>query len=689
MTTRIKRINITPDKSLFPKMGNTGYTVAEALSELIDNSVDAREENKPVEINIKIDKQKGCILVEDNGCGMDEKVASNSIKLGSSSKKIGELGQFGVGLKSACMSLGKKFTIETSPKGSDEECILVFDEDEFITSGSWSDFEIKIKKGTDAKKSFTKIKIEKLKIKFYGTFFDTLKKHLSERFTPFVINKEVKIKVNGEEIKAEPFEIFSDSRKEFEIKLSNGEEIRGWTGILKVGSVERSGFNIYRYNRLIRVHEKLGYIYHPSKMAITGEIYITADSILVTINKREFDTKNEFYIEFFEKFSEHLKPILAEVQKRHQEEKIKDLPRELKETLKDNILKALNEEEEFKELAFPGGKIKRRSKDEEGILLEKETRENSKKEIGIIENEHNEDKDRAPKKTSLKRARFIMIAGERYRFDYDWGALDEFTAKQSYLDKEKNTIMVILNTRYHILKILPKPDFFYHVIFLTEGIVEVFLKENDLSLEKVITLRDKLTKQLADIMAEDTLDEGLKKDSQVIEAQTYLLKPDEGEVSLNKNERLVLEWRIESGLTYQEIADELKVSRQRAEQLFRAGLNKINNIHRKEKDIDPNIKAIESSDIKMDVWENIEGNINSIIQTTAKMYNISVGDILGSNRQAEFILPRHTVMYILRKELNLSFPKIAEIMGKKDHSTIMYAYRKMKDLAEEPKLLED
>ena len=351
MTIRTKRINITPDKTLFPKMGNTGYTVAEALSELIDNSIDAREENRSLEINIKIDKQKGHILVEDNGRGMNEEVASNSIKLGASSKKTGELGQFGIGLKSACMSLGKKFTLETSSKGSNEEYILVFDEDEFIANGSWSDFEIKIKKGTDINRSFTKIKIEKLRIKFYGTFFDILKRHLRERFTPFIANKEVKIKVNNDEIKVELFEIFPDSKKEFEIKLSNSEKIKGWTGILKIGSVERSGFNIYRYNRLIRVHEKLGYVYHPSKMSITGEIFINTDSIPVTINKREFDTKNEFYIEFFEKFSEHLKPILAEVQKRQQEEKIKDLPREIKETLKDNILKALNKTEEFKELA--------------------------------------------------------------------------------------------------------------------------------------------------------------------------------------------------------------------------------------------------------------------------------------------------------------------------------------------------
>ena len=115
------------------------------------------------------------------------------------------------------------------------------------------------------------------------------------------------------------------------------------------------------------------------------------------------------------------------------------------------------------------------------------------------------------------------------------------SAKEAYLDKDRNTIMVILNTHYHILKVLPKPDIFYHVIFLTEGIVEVFLKENNLSLEKVVGLRDKLTQQLADVMSEDVASDDAKKDSQILSAQTYLLKPERSEASLNENERLVLE----------------------------------------------------------------------------------------------------------------------------------------------------
>ncbi|MBI2410170.1 ATP-binding protein [Candidatus Kaiserbacteria bacterium] len=674
-TTHTKKIDITPDRTLFPKIGQTGYTAAQALSELIDNSIDAiNPALGKVTVNIKIDKSEGRIIVEDNGLGMTEEVAANSIKIGSSRKREGELGQFGIGLKASCMSLGSKFTLETSPLKTNEEYVLIFDEKDFIERGSWGDFEIQIKSGSDIDKSFTRITIEKLKIRFYSTFSETIKKHLSERFSPFITNGELDIRFNKENIHPENVDIFPDSKKSFAIKLSNGDVIQGWTGILKVGSIEKSGFNLYRNKRLIRVHEKLGYVYHPSKMSITGEIYM--DVLPVTINKREFETENQYYIEFFEKFSEYLKPILAEVQQRHQEEKIRDLPRDMKETLKDNLLKALNHSDELKELAFPGAEQKR---DEKGYLLPKEERQSPVNELAVIEKLPETEKFRDPKKTSEQKARFIIIAGQRFRFDYEWGSLEESVAKEAYLDKEKHTIIVILNQNYSMLKVLPKPDLFYHAIFLTEGIVEVFLRENKQPLEKTVSLRDSLIQKLADIMAEDVAEEVAAKESQVLTAQTYLLKQPTEDKLLNESEIQVLERRLESGLTYQEIANEMHISRQRVEQIFKAGLRKINSI--REGKIYKKDDAKITKDITKEAEEKVakQRAIENIITNTAALYKVDIDELMSHSRQARLILPRHTIMYLLRRELNVSFPKIGKIMGK-DHTTIIYAFQKMENL---------
>jgi len=42
---KMVKIDITPDKTLFPKLGSSGYSIPQALAELIDNSIDARVES--------------------------------------------------------------------------------------------------------------------------------------------------------------------------------------------------------------------------------------------------------------------------------------------------------------------------------------------------------------------------------------------------------------------------------------------------------------------------------------------------------------------------------------------------------------------------------------------------------------------------------------------------------------------
>ncbi len=689
-----EKINITPDKSLFPKLGQTGYSVAEALAELLDNSIDARDVK--VNINVDLNFKDEKITIEDDGIGMNKEQAKESIVLGKSNKKSGQLGQFGIGLKTACMSLGKRFVVETTSKNNDELYTIIFDEDEFLKSGSWSDFEINIKKGIDKERHGTKITIDKFKIRPYAALINTVKNHLTERFSPFIKNNEVKILLNNHVLKPEGEKIVSGTKNNFSITLSSGKEIVGWSGILEVGSVERSGFNLYRYNRLIRAHEKIGYIYHPSKMWITGEIQM--DPLPVTHNKREFITEDPLYTEFFDKFQEILKPILAEAQRRHQEEKVKDLPKELRETLKDNILKAMNRVDDLQELAFP--ETSNRSKNEDGILENKETRE-EKNDIATIENEESRvNKIRNPNKRSENKVRFITIAGKRYKFDYDWKPLEPEVAKEAYLDKETGTIMVILNSNYHMLNVI-KPDWFYHAVYLTEGIVQVFLKENNQPMERMISLRDKITKKLADVISEDIEERATTRDSNMLNAQSYLLKNQSGadDKKLTDNEKLAIKLRLEEGFKYKDISAKLLLTRQRAEQLVKSALAKINGVDieslRNYKGSSKNLFANKggAADTKKEkqlIGFNISGKkekekVASIINSVSENYGISIDDLMGKKRNSELVLPRHFVMYLLREKLGLSFPYIGKIT-KKDHTTAMHAYRKIKKLIEKDKL---
>jgi len=573
-----EKINITPDKTLFSKLGSTGYSIGEALAELVDNAIDARPKNNPVTITINVENKGKFITVEDNGNGMDKETATKSIVLGLSEKKE-KLGQFGLGLKTAAMSLGKKFTIETTEKGSKEEYILVFDDDDFIKTGSWTDFEIEIKNGAEIDRSGTKITIERLRVPININLFTHIRKQLKERFSPFILNKEVKIIFNNKLIKAEKIILLPNTKENHIISLSNGEKIKMWTGILEIGSQEKSGFNMYRKGRLIRAHEKLAYSYHPSKMWITGEVHL--DCIPVTHNKREFIITNSLYLEFLEKFTEKLKPILVKAQQRHREKRIQDLTQEVKETLKDNILKAISKVEDFKELAFPSTPAPEKRTKKGGDLFRKERREPRKDIVEIKEKkETNKEKGRKPRKTQIKKERFITIAGKKYRFDYEWQELEEEVPKISYSDKHKGFIMIILNSRFPALNIV-KDQVFYIALYVTEGIIEEFFKENSRSFEKVIELRDKTIKKLAEIISESVEENVNAKISKIGEAKLKLLRKElENQtienLSKRETELLKLRWGIgTTPHTLQEVGDKMKLTRERVRQIEEAAISKI------------------------------------------------------------------------------------------------------------------
>ena len=65
-----KNIDITPDKSLFKKLGLVGYRTEQAVAELVDNSIDARLDYTE-HIEVCLDYKLGRITVSDDGSGMN------------------------------------------------------------------------------------------------------------------------------------------------------------------------------------------------------------------------------------------------------------------------------------------------------------------------------------------------------------------------------------------------------------------------------------------------------------------------------------------------------------------------------------------------------------------------------------------------------------------------------------------
>ncbi len=71
-----------------------------------------------------------------------------------------------------------------------------------------------------------------------------------------------------------------------------------------------------------------------------------------------------------------------------------------------------------------------------------------------------------------------------------------------------------------------------------------------------------------------------------------------------------------------------------------------------------------------------------IVQAVAEAFNLPMDRILGRDRSREVALPRQIAMYLLREETDISLPQIGEVLGGRDHTTVMYGYDKVADLLE-------
>ena len=81
-----------------------------------------------------------------------------------------------------------------------------------------------------------------------------------------------------------------------------------------------------------------------------------------------------------------------------------------------------------------------------------------------------------------------------------------------------------------------------------------------------------------------------------------------------------------------------------------------------------------------------EANIispNDIINSTADYFKLSVDELTGSSRAQAIATARQIAMYLCRELTNLSLPKIGQLFGGRDHTTVMHACKKITDLMKE------
>ncbi|RHA39623.1 chromosomal replication initiator protein DnaA [Cellulomonas rhizosphaerae] len=81
--------------------------------------------------------------------------------------------------------------------------------------------------------------------------------------------------------------------------------------------------------------------------------------------------------------------------------------------------------------------------------------------------------------------------------------------------------------------------------------------------------------------------------------------------------------------------------------------------------------------------ETAEITATQIIGQTAAYFGLSIDDLCGSSRSRVLVTARQIAMYLCRELTDLSLPKIGQAFGGRDHTTVMHANRKIRELMAE------
>jgi hypothetical protein len=316
---------IPPDKTLMEDIGATSFTLAEAVVELVANSIDARPLDKAgmpkrkLHVDVTVDSDK--VVVVDDANGMTIEVLVNAVRLGAKMDEILGMrkrkGMYGLGLKTAAASIGRYWAVLTRPRDEKDDYFLEFDLQKFKASktGSIDDWLVEVETRSRNKdselgdrKSGTAVIIKKLRDKLVQP--GAVTQYIGDAYKPHIEAGDV-ISINGVASEPTGYNFLEDSKQEIDVVISaeHGWRVRGWVALdSKTHNDGEYGFNLYRENQLIETWDKSWFKAHLMTSRIIGEAHI--DFMPVNFNKQGFKTQSEQWTLAKEEMEKFLKPVV-------------------------------------------------------------------------------------------------------------------------------------------------------------------------------------------------------------------------------------------------------------------------------------------------------------------------------------------------------------------------------------------
>jgi chromosomal replication initiator protein len=179
-------------------------------------------------------------------------------------------------------------------------------------------------------------------------------------------------------------------------------------------------------------------------------------------------------------------------------------------------------------------------------------------------------------------------------------------------------------------------------------------------------------------------------------------RPPKALVTLEERLRSRFEWGLTADIQPPDYETRLAILRSKAERLGRTmPFEFLETIARR---VQSNIRELEGALNRVLAYSDLSGLpltadlVNSalsdllpkggsltsddIIKAVAQYFGIDENRLFGKQRSREIALPRQIAMYLIREETGASLPQIGEILGGRDHTTILYGCDKISDQLE-------
>jgi len=179
-------------------------------------------------------------------------------------------------------------------------------------------------------------------------------------------------------------------------------------------------------------------------------------------------------------------------------------------------------------------------------------------------------------------------------------------------------------------------------------------------------------------------------------------RPPKAMVTLEERLRSRFEWGLTADIQAPDVETRIAILRSKAERARREVPAEILELIAKQ--VQSNIRELEGALTRVLAYSDLRGkpltldlaNValadlipqrnalepRRVVDVVATSFGITSEKLMGRSRTREVALPRQVVMYLLRKEANVSLPQIGEALGGRDHTTVIYACEKITEMIE-------